>query len=66
MVPAPSPTNPPPDDRKSRLFCECGRSDPLPDWPVRECASADGGREVVTCPECDRVVVSQPVLAVPA
>jgi len=69
MVPVsadPSETRPPPTDRKTTLFCECGREGPLPDWPVRERPSADGDREVLTCPACARVVVSQPVLAAPA
>ncbi|MFB6192071.1 MAG: hypothetical protein ABEI11_01980 [Haloarculaceae archaeon] len=64
MVPAHPPSQSP-EDRKARLFCECGHSGPLPDWPVEERAGG-ADREAVVCPACGRVVVSQPVLAVPA
>lgn len=66
MVPTPPASRPTPADRKTRLFCECGRRAPLPDWQLDERATPDGVREVVTYPDCGRVAVSQSAPAVPA
>ena len=56
-----------PPDRKAVLFCPgCGHEAPLDgDWSYddREGDGGDDHRSDVTCPECGRLVVSQPRFA---